>query len=438
MNFAQQQDQATEAVIQVIEAGQSAYGPNVSAPTTLVNTVGFSYSSDVLQLGDAFSVQVPNPRGKYTDKFIRGQTIQLFLRNPNVNGNRLTLKHLGIIVRRRQSCSAGGTSIQLDCADLGWHLLNNDAPLWYHLQEAKLITLLQDPAWIDPSWGFRGIAADNATNRLLRQGVNNGRAQAAIDLFQALGVLVYVQVEPGDKVADILSQYCRRINRLVNVSCDGYLQVWQPDFDQTPKFRIELHDWADPARNTNDVLDCYVEEDISTIWTNVTCVGEMVGGDLTLDPANQNATKRRGDFVNKNALPFRHVNNFAEGDVFNGDDARAMALWRYLRGIFESWQAVYVVRGHWQQKDPQSRAYWWESDSMCSVDDRVNGLLGNFYVSSVRCDRDEQGDRTTVTLRKPCLQASYGVFKRPPRIRGSVVDYTGTATTVGTKTEVSR
>ena len=436
MNEAHQLQPATEAVIQVIDAGQSAYGPNVTAPTSLVNTVGFSYSSDVLQLGDSFSVNVPNPRGKYTDKFLRGQTMQLFLRNPEVNGNAQTLKQLGLIIRRRQSCSSRGSTIQLDCADLGWHLTNNDAPLWYRLQYAKLYTLLTDPKWIHPSWGIRGVSVNNRTNALLRQGVNNGRAQAAIDAQAVLGTLTYIQVEPGDKVADHIAQYARRINRLVNVSCDGYLQVWAPDFTVQPKFRIDFHGFDEPGRTQNQVLDCYIEEDISSIYTHVSCIGEMVGGDLTADPADQNASKRRGDFINAQALPFVHRSNFADGDIFTESDAAAQALWRYNRGLFESWQAVYVLRGHWQRRYSNSRAYWWESDEMCSVDDSVNGLLGDFYVSSVRCDRDEQGDRTTVTLRKPCLQASFGSFKRPPRITGSIVDYSGTTAAAGVKTEV--
>jgi hypothetical protein len=467
VNSPQSLTPSTEAVIAVSPSALDAYGgasatagvqglaagstaraifPPGSTPPTLVNTVGFSYSSDVLQLGDPFSVSVPNPRGLYTDKFLRGQTVQLFLRNPNVQGNALTLKHLGIIVRRRQSVSSAGSVIHLDCADLGWHLVNNDAPLWEVLQYAKLETLVSSPEWVDPSWGIRGLRADNTTNRLLRQNVNNGRAQANIDLFQALGTLVYIQAEPGDKVASILAEYARKVNRLVNVSCDGYLQVWQPDYERTvepdgserPNFRIELHDIDDPARNRNGVLDCFIEEDITSIFTNVACIGEMVGGDLALDPANQNATKRRADFANPFALPFAHRIYFADGDIFDYPEARAQALWRYNRGIFDSWQAVYVVRGHWQRSQSGSRAFWWESDQMCTVEDSVNGLSGSFYIASVRCDRDENGDRTTVTLRKPCLQASFGQYKRPPRILGSIVDTYGATTSTQTSTTVVR
>ena len=62
---------------------------------------------------------------------------------------------------------------------------------------------------------------------------------------------------------------------------------------------------------------------------------------------------------------------------------------------------------------------------MCSVNDTVNGLSGLFYVAAVRCDRDERGDRTIVTLRKPALQASFGEYPRAPVIQRSIVDTTG-------------
>lgn len=440
MIYTAQQTGDTEAVIAVSDVAPgrppTTLYPQGSLPSNLVNTVGFSYSSDCLALGDPFTVTIPNPRGYYTDKFLRGQTVQLYLRNPNVLGNQPTLKHLGIITRRRQSVSTAGSALTLTSNDLGWHLANNDAPLWYVLDNAKLIHLLQDRRWIDPSWGIQGIRISNAVNRQLKQNVNNGRAQAALDL-QVLGTLVHIQVEVGDKVADHLTNYCRKINRLLSVSCDGYLQVWLPDYDREPLFSIDLHDLSDPARNRNGVLDCFIEEDISTIYTNVTCVGEMVGGDLTLDPADQNATKRRGDLVNNFSLPFTHRMGFADGDIFTKTDARSQALWAYNKGIFDSWQAVYVVRGHYQRNAQAQRAWWWEADQMVAVNDSVNGLFGNFWCSAVRCDRDDNGDRTYVTLRRPCLQASFGQYKRPPRITGSPIATSGSSQTTENKTTVT-
>ena len=92
------QDPSTQAVISALGSGQS-FGASVdketgSIPTPavqaalaairaqdemnrteLVNTVEFSYSSDIMQLGDPFSVVIPNPRGKYTNQFTRGQKV---------------------------------------------------------------------------------------------------------------------------------------------------------------------------------------------------------------------------------------------------------------------------------------------------------------------------------------------------------------------------
>ena len=59
---------------------------------------------------------------------------------------------------------------------------------------------------------------------------------------------------------------------------------------------------------------------------------------------------------------------------------------------------------------------------MCAVNDTVNGIRGNFYIASVRYDRDERGDRTIVTLRKPCLQANFGVYRQPTLNVGDVID----------------
>jgi len=405
---------------------------DLQVQTTLVNTVEFSYSSDMMQLGDPFTVVIPNPRGEYTDKFIRGQRIHLYLRNPRVKSNQMTLKHTGIIVRRRQTASARGSIIQLDCADLGWHLTHNDAWLFYRLSNKPFYDLLRDPKFIDPSWGIQGLSTDTKVDNDLRRGVNNARAQAQLDLA-ALGTLVYLQVEPGDKVADLICQYARRINRIVNVSCDGFLQVWQPNYNRTPLYTIEFHGFDDPTRNRNNVLDVSVDEDISNIYTDVTCIGELVGGDLTLNPSDQNANKRRGSFINRFALPFIHRLNFADGDIFDVTPARKQAKWRYDRGIFDSWQAVYVVKGHHQNGE------WWESDQLCTVRDSVHGIDTVLYVSSVRYDRDSQGDRTTVTLRKPgLLQAAFGVLPMPPRITGSLVDNSGTSTTQQPKVVVKK
>ena len=56
----------------------------------------FSYSSDVRQVGDPFSVTVPDPRGKLVGKLVRGARCVLSLSNASVAG--------GIKVRKTTGC----------------------------------------------------------------------------------------------------------------------------------------------------------------------------------------------------------------------------------------------------------------------------------------------------------------------------------------------
>lgn len=427
-------------------SGPRAFLNSLLSAERIVDTVAFSYSHDILQLGDPFSVTIPNPKGKYTGKFGRGMGIRLELTNAAVNGGRPTLKHTGLIVRRTNLCSAQGTVIHLECADLGWHLTNNDAPLWFRLQHVPLRQLLTDGKFIHPSWGIKTPVLGADADKLTRRGVNNGRAQASIDAQNPLGTLCYIQVEPGDKVADLLTNYTRRINYLINVGADGSLILFRPDYNQAALYTINFHGFDEDNKSLDNILDVRIEEDITSIYTIVTCIGEIVGGDLTSDPANQNASKRIGSFVydpevlrkkglppGVGALPFRHNLNFADGEIYDGTSAKKQAQWKYERGVFDAWKAIYTVRGHHQNGN------WYESDQMYTVRDSVNGLDGDFYCSSVTCVRDEHGDRTEITLRWPgLLQAAFGVMPRAPRVKvPAPPPNAGTTTETATTTTVT-
>ena len=96
----QREDASTEAIIELTDSPQTSYGgpssssavlgqsvvdsvaralqtgyaPTESSATRIVNTVQFSYSSDVLQLGDPFSLVIPDPR-HLPRQILVGQTV---------------------------------------------------------------------------------------------------------------------------------------------------------------------------------------------------------------------------------------------------------------------------------------------------------------------------------------------------------------------------
>lgn len=431
------EDRSTEAELYLEEARFQTQSRSTVLFKTIKNTVAFSYSHDVLTLGDPFSVAVPDPRGEFSGAFARGSSVRLKLKNPNVNGGQPTLKHLGLVVRRKVAGSVRqGTAIQLDCADLGWHLENNDAPLWYKLRYGTMEKLLTDDRFISPSWGLQGLETDQEVANLLRRGKPLGRAGATLELAaNAFVPIQLIQVEPGDKVADIIVTYCKRYNLLVNVTPGGKIQIWRPNYNKTPLYSIELHGLDDPDKNRNGVLEYHIEESCEGIYSEVNCVGEMIQTQLgSVDPKDPNGSKRRGTFRDPDfLLPFTHRLNFANSEVWDSESAKKDAKWRYERSIFDSWTCRYIVRGHHQNGE------WYESDQMIDVNDSINGNFGAFYIQSVRCDRTEQGgDRTELTLRKPgLLQASFGVHARAPRIKVSPPS-TATATESGNVTTVER
>ena len=395
---------STRAVIRVTD---TTINGNTTSEDTVVftDTVAFTYSSDMMQIGDPFSVAIPNPFGRYTGKFRPGARVTLYLQNPLVAGNARTLKSTGIVVKRRVESGSNGTLIQLECADLGWHLTNNAAPLWAPLS-GNFSNLLKEGTWIDPSWGidtqnFRTINKNNNFR------LNNGRAGIALAQQQEglLTPLQRIQSEPGDKVADILITYARRLNYLINVACDGVFQLFRPNYDQTPLYHIEYHEQGEASVDQNNILSASVEEDITNRWTSTLCVGEVVIPKVVPDAAQVNATqnslKFRGQLSAQKELPFVHRMSFSDGEIFRSEDAAPMAYWRYKNDKFNSFKAVYRLRNHHQN------GVWWESDTMCSVNDTVNGVIGKYYVSSVNYTRDEQGDLVEVNLRLPNLLEPY-------------------------------
>lgn len=439
----QSEDPTTEAQIYVEDwiNVNAAAGGSINLKREFTNTVAFSYSNDVLQLGDPFSVTVPNPRGDYNDKFQVGARIKLYLKNPNVAGGSPTLKHTGIIVDRECKSDRSGTVIQLNCADLGWHLQNNDAPLWFNLRRGTVDELLQNPKWIDPAWGFTGVLRESVTAKKLR--LHNGLQDVHYELNQqAIQPLYYVQVEPGDKIADIIFQQARRYNLLVNAGPDGKIILWNPDYSQKPLYALHYHRENESSKTLNNVESVRVRHSLETIYTSVVCVGNRVQFEFD-DPNNPNAGKLRGEFRAgppfAEILPFPHRLIFADAEMFQRDLARKHAEWKYKRGIYDSWEARYTVKGHYQI-GADNQAWWWEADTMCELHDSVHGHEGLFYVASVRYDRTPQsGDTTEVVLKKPgLLSAAFGELPRAPSIKYSKKDEGGKTTTTPTTTTVTK
>jgi prophage tail gpP-like protein len=365
------------------------------------NITQYSIDNDVLQLGDPFAVTIPNPQGRLNGKIAIGDSVEVFMADPDVAGGQKLRVLKGLITGRdSESADGTGTVLTVSGADLGRHLVDNDAPLWFRLRGATFDQLLRKV--LDPSWGFTGVRAENDTHRRL----NLGRAGIAQEIAPAVKAFIPpVQTEVGEKIADLLIEYARREHKLVNVSSDGYLQIWSPNYDQKPLYRLEYHRLDEPGYRRNNVEHARLSESIDGVYTNVACVGTVVRPPVTANAQNPNEGKFRGTYALNFAttppapLPFTRRVTFSDGDQLTKQQANARAKWRWQRGMFDSWRAEYTVKGHSQN------GVFFTPDTMVEVRDSVNGVGGNYYLSAVRKIRDGQGTRTVLTVRRPLLEA---------------------------------
>jgi prophage tail gpP-like protein len=371
----------------------------------------FSYSSNVMQMGDEFSLVVPDPRGDLRDKLLPGWSVRFYMSNPRVVGDDPTLKVTGIITQREAtSDERGGTSIRLTGADLGWHLTHNDAPLWYNLRRGTLEDLAKACIFpqdvfrkdTDPGWGFADeIRTSNERNRALKRGLRFSGAERTGFVASAIsGSPVFVQVQPGQKMADLLIHYARRVGLLVGVTADKHLQFFLPDYEQAPSYTISCYRDRDRAGERNIVQRAQRSDTLDTIYTHVTVVGENPIYQLVnvgqVKQYSPQFGKLYGRARDESLLPFRRRVTMSDGEIVVKPDRRAR--WHQMRGIFDAQTITYTVGGHHQSGS------WWESDTMCDVHDDVLGIEGPHYVAAVRCQRDfGSGDITVVTLKRPNL-----------------------------------
>jgi prophage tail gpP-like protein len=361
-------------------------------------TKDYVYISDVLNMGDPFSCTVPNPDGRYSDAIKPGDPVKLYMSDSQVSGGANILFFTGIVVSRDFTSNMQGSSMRVTCADLGWHLQNNTAPVWMNLRGRKWADLLTK--LIDPSWGIQGTSVGLTTKSMK---VRLGRAGAALEVTpQAYpAVLPRIQVEPGETCADILIKYARLSKLLVNMTGDGVLQVFSPDY-KTPNFySFVYHKASELERRQNNVESVNINDSIQGVYTDVSCYSVVLIPASAYLSNNPNEGHFKGIYSKPDALPFRHILSFADAEQLSREQAKNRSVWKANRGLFDSFKYEVEVYGH------QQNGSFYTPNTMCQINDTVHGIKGNYYVQAVKMERTNQGGtKTSLTLRKPNLLAA--------------------------------
>lgn len=368
-------------------------GGNTDRPIGLqrfTNISEYCYDNDILQIGDPVSIKLSNPDGAYSNKIQIGDTIQLGLTDPDVGGGTKVSQYIGVVTEiDMQDDALGGSRIVVSGADLGWHLVNNCGPLFHRYRGKSLNAILQDV--LDRQWGFLGVRGGNELNQKAKQGRAGIINPSAVQGFQ---VVPPIQWDPGMMIADVLVTLARRQKLLLNVSSDGYLQFFKPNYTQAASYVFHHHKATESDRTNNNVESARLRQSIDGQYTAVTCVGQVAYTPFGANvPGHFNQGKLRKDYFSTATLPFPRRISFGDYDQMDDASVANRAQWKWQRGQFDSWTYEITVRGHSQN------GLFYAPDTICEVNDSVFGISGKrFYVAAVRFARTMQHG-TTTTLR---------------------------------------
>ena len=393
------------------------------------------YNAAVMQLSDDFKVTLPAPGGKVrgpdgtqiavADACPVGAPAQFYLSDPNVQGGAKVLKLRGRITGRAiESDPASGTVLCLAGKDLGWHLSGcpkvhvNIRGLTWRQFAGKLLGMTLDPTGkvTDDAfgWGFKGVGTGNVNNRTIklgRQTVESDFQRASQE--QNSIKLPRFQTEPGQTFDSILCQYARINHYLVNVSTDGWLQIFKPaqrtgssaPYTDEPRYVFHHHAAEDSRSRLNNVMRPRMEESGDGYFTRVECWSSVIDTINSAQSTDYNAGTYHGSFANIGTLPFDRLYTFADGEQMGTAAVNARAKWQWQRFLWDGWTYTFETVGHSQGGFP------FVDDTLCELHDSVYGLDGVYYVAGIECSRKlarpgfdrSAGTRTRITLKKSGL-----------------------------------
>lgn len=382
----------------------------------------FVYTDDVLCLADSWSVTLPCPDGKATALDGRripvgdirvGALVRFRESDPDVEAGAKLLKLTGRLVDIADSnTDRGGFVLSLTGYDLGWHLTTGHGPVFKNYRGVKWQALL-DLLVFDPAlrWGFKGTRLGNLENIRTKIGPRNDlesrKFEGSKDAPDPGGIQPRFQVEVGQSIGPIITDTAKWERKLVNVSADGWLQVYTPRTSASkPLYEFHHQGTAqDHEYPRNNVFNSTLKRSASGLNTITQCWTTVVHKPDDSDTTNPNEGKYSGQYVDADLLSFVRRDTFSDSNQMGRRRAEARARWKHDRGVFDSWEYTFTTVGHSQNGIP------FVSDTIASLRDTVRGIDDVFYVQRVKLVRKlagpglsvGSGTYSEITLRLPNL-----------------------------------
>lgn len=330
----------------------------------------FSATSTLTNLYDGWTLDLPiGPQGMNEDlpglNLHRWIPIKLAHADPRVDDGKPVPFVQGICTRVEHHTSSGASILRLSGYDLG-KLLDSSVKPWLRLRGLSLgavVDKLLDPSWLarnrHDGWGIQGVTGlfrDRV--KKLGQKVSFGRAAAQADVGKVyVQMMPPLQTEVGETVGDVIARFARltgltsSTGSFVNVSADGFVQIFNPDDykDAEPLYVFEDHNDERNFRVKHSSL--ILEGD--DLYTEYDCYGSVIAPatNYTVDKlTNPNAGRFFAQTASSilgpsDGLIFRRL-TFADPEQYAPGFAEVRAGWRRRQSLFKEWTVQLTVQGH--------------------------------------------------------------------------------------------
>jgi hypothetical protein len=383
----------------------------------------FSVTSTLTGLSDGWTLDLPVTDTVNAD--IPGLNLQRFVpiklahADPRVDDGKPVPFVMGVCTRVEHHCSDGASVLRLSGYDLG-KLLDSCAKPWLRLRGLSLgaiIDKLLDPSWLArnrvDNWGIRGVTGLNRDRVLkLGQRVSFGRQAVQADVGKVYGQLMPpLQTEVGETVGDLINRYARLTGltssqgSFVNVSADGFVQVFNPDdYKDDPAlyvFEDHLDERNFRMKKSSLILD---GEDL---YSEYDCYGSVIA------PPQQYAQDK---ITNPNAGRFfgqskqdvlgapdgrifrRHT--FSDAEQYQQGFARVRAEWRRKQSLYKETQIRLTVQGH-SMPGPDGQWRPIVEGNIAELNSSRLRIQGRFMIEQVTKHQNASvGTQADVVLRK--------------------------------------
>lgn len=338
--------------------------------------------SDIFTPADGFSMTGVVP-AKSLDLFREGNSLDVYVGDD---------RQMAGVVDDLQVSVGKVTRVTVAGRDKGAFLVDGESKA-FHFSSYDLKSLAEK--LLDPSWGIKNVIVSNEDNRRVllgrqeRSRFHRGTSSSSLAATRR----DEVKIDPGRRVAELLTTHCGRAGRAWWLTAQGDLFIGKPQYSQDAVYDFFRYapDSKDAAKN--NVLEANVRHSMGERFSEIAVVGQA--RDFGAGSTNDKRSKKfRGVATDPDLIERGIVRKTIISDIEALSDAECQkrAEEEMQRRRLAALTINLTVQGFKQN----GRLF--AIDTLANVKIEEAGIDGQFYVTQRRFREEKNQRRTQLTL----------------------------------------